>query len=43
MVKYLKDNPKRVTELKNGALLIEVSSKDQADKIKQIKRLNNIV
>ena len=42
LVKYLKGNPIRVTELKNGSLLIEVANSDQANKIKQIKRLNNV-
>ena len=40
--KYLKGSPKKVTELKNGSLLIEVNSKEQATKIKQITNLTNI-
>ena len=34
---YLKGPPKKVRELKNGSLLIEVKSKEQATKIQQIK------
>ena len=40
--KYIKGTPKRITELKSGAILIEVSNKEQANKITQIKYLNNI-
>ena len=40
--KYIKGTPKRVTELKNGTLLIEVNNKEQATKIQQIKYLNNV-
>ena len=39
---YLKGQPKKVNELKNGHLLIEVSNKEQATKIQQIKRLNKV-
>ena len=39
---YLKGSPKKMSELKNGSLLIEVDSKEQATKIMQIKCLNNI-
>ena len=42
LVKYIKGIPRKVSELKNGSLLIEVATKDQANKIKQIKRLNNV-
>ena len=40
--KYLKGRPKYVSELKNESLLIEVISKEQANKILHIKRLNNV-
>ena len=40
--KYLKGSPRKVMELTNGSLLVEVASGDQATKIKQIKSLNNI-
>ena len=40
--RYLKGAPKRITELKNGALLIEVNNKEQANRIRQIKYLNNL-
>ena len=40
--RYLKGAPKTVTELKNGSLLIEVTNREQAIKVKQITHLNNI-
>ena len=42
LIRNIKGEPKRITELKNGSLLIEVMNKEQSIKIKQIKKLNNI-
>ena len=42
LIRIIKGEPKRITELKNGSLLIEVMNKEQSIKIKQIKKLNNI-
>ena len=39
---YIKGPPNRVTELKNGSLLVEVKTKEQANKIKAIKQINKV-
>ena len=42
LIRIIKGEPKRTTELKNGSLLIEVINKEQSIKIKQIRKLNNL-
>ena len=40
--KALKGEPKRITELRNGSILVEVLNNEQSTRIRQIQKLNNI-
>ena len=40
--KALKGRPKRVNELKNGNILVEVENKEQSDRIRRVKKLGGL-
>ena len=40
LIKSLRGRPKRVSELRGGDILVEVASKEQSDRIRQLKKLD---
>ena len=42
LTKTLKGDPKKITELKDGSILIETQNSEQSTRIQQIQKLNNI-